>query len=84
MGFYSRHVRERVIYPHEERQANECLAFLLDLVKRRRFEMILPLGDVVTQLVCSRREEFQIRTPDRKTQQSFSQILIVESPSYDR
>lgn len=62
MGFYSRHVRERIVYPHEQNQADDCLAFLLDLVKRRRFEMIVPLGDVVTQRVCSRREEFQKHT----------------------
>lgn len=58
LGFYSRWVRERIVYPDEVRQPAACLAFLLDLARRRRFEMILPLGDVVTQLVCSRREEF--------------------------
>lgn len=58
LGFYSRFTRERIIYPSETRQPEQCLKFLMDLARRRRFEMILPLGDVVTQLVCSRREEF--------------------------
>lgn len=58
LGFYSRFIRERIIYPDEVRQPDRCIEFLLDLARRRRFEMILPLGDVVTQLVCSRRDEF--------------------------
>lgn len=58
LGFYSRFVRERVFYPDEVRRPQECVEFLLRLARRRRFEMILPLGDVVTQLVCSRRDEF--------------------------
>lgn len=58
IGFYSRWVRERVIYPDEVARPEQCVDFLLNLVKKRRFEMIIPLGDVVTQLVCSRRDEF--------------------------
>jgi len=58
LGFYSRLVRERIIYPDEVARPQECVEFLLDLARKRRFDMILPLGDVVSQLVCSRRDEF--------------------------
>ena len=57
-SFYSRSVRERIVMPSEVREPEACLAFLLDLVRRRRFEMIIPLGDVVTDLVSRNREEF--------------------------
>jgi predicted ATP-grasp superfamily ATP-dependent carboligase len=57
-AFYSRSVRERVVMPNEMTHPDACLSFLLDLVRRRRFEMIIPLGDIVTDLVCSRQQEF--------------------------
>jgi len=57
-AFYSRAVRERITMPNEYVQPKECQQFLLQLVKRRRFEMIVPLGDIVSDLVCQRREEF--------------------------
>jgi len=58
VGFYSRLCRERIIIPDQRTEPDQCRDFLLNLVKQRRFEMILPLGDEVTQIVCSRREEF--------------------------
>jgi D-aspartate ligase len=57
LGFYSRMCRERVIIPDQRRQPEMCREFLTNFIKRRRFEMILPLGDEVTQHICSQREE---------------------------
>jgi len=57
-AFYSRAVRERIIMPNEMIEPDACREFLLDLVRRRSFEMIVPLGDIVSELVCSRREAF--------------------------
>lgn len=58
-AFYYRKVRERVRMPNEVLEPQACLDFLLDLVRRRRFAMIVPLGDAVTELVCRQRDEFQ-------------------------
>lgn len=58
LGFYTRFCRERILMPNQSTEPDQCRDFLLDLVERRRFEMILPLGDEVTQIVCQAREEF--------------------------
>ncbi len=57
-SYYSRSVRERIAMPSEVHEPDACLAFLLRLVRRRRFEMIVPLGDIVTGLVSQHRDEF--------------------------
>lgn len=57
-AFYSRAVRERILMPNEVHEPEACQAFLLDLCRRRRFEMIVPLGDIVTELVCRKRDDF--------------------------
>lgn len=57
VGFSSRWVHERVRIPHQGREAEACGKFLLDLLRRRKFEFLLPLGDEATQVVASIREE---------------------------
>lgn len=57
-GFHSRFCRERIVMPDQRHAPDKCVGFLLDLVRRRRFEMILPLGDEATELVCRHRDEF--------------------------
>ncbi|MFO0973684.1 MAG: ATP-grasp domain-containing protein [Phycisphaerae bacterium] len=57
-GFYTRYTRERLLMPSQMREPQRCAEFLLNEVRRRRYEFILPLGDEVTQLVCERRDEF--------------------------
>ncbi len=60
--FYYRKVHERLRMPSESLEPDACLDFLLDLVRRRRFEMIIPLGDTVCELVGRRRDEFMRHT----------------------
>lgn len=58
VGFSTRYVHETVRMPDQIQQAAACGEFLLDLVRRREFEMILPLGDEVTQIVAAQRDAF--------------------------
>ncbi|MHC4671340.1 MAG: carboxylate--amine ligase [Planctomycetota bacterium] len=57
-AFYSRAVRERVHIPDGLNNPDKCSDFLLNFTKRRRFEMIVPLGDVFADMVSSRLDEF--------------------------
>lgn len=61
-SFYSRSIRERVIVPDNLARPQEYVDFLLALVKRRRFEMIVPLGDMPSELVARHRDEFMRHT----------------------
>ncbi len=56
--FYYRKVHERIRMPSEALEADACLDFLLDLVRRRRFDMMIPLGDTVCELIGRRRDDF--------------------------
>lgn len=47
--------------PDQIREPAACGEFLLELVQRREFEMIVPLGDEVTQIVAERRNAFAAR-----------------------
>jgi len=60
--FYYRKVHERIRMPSEALESEACLDFLLDLVRRRRFEMMIPLGDTVCELVGRRRDDFTRHT----------------------
>lgn len=60
--FYYRKVHERIRMPSEMLEPDACLEFLLDLVRRRHFEMMIPLGDTVCELVGRRRDEFMRHT----------------------
>jgi predicted ATP-grasp superfamily ATP-dependent carboligase len=57
VGFSSRWVHEKIRIPHQGREMDACRRFVLDLLKKRPFEMILPLGDEATQVVAGIREE---------------------------
>jgi len=57
-AFYSRAVRERISLPNVITEHEKCSNFLINLVRRRKFEMIIPLGDIFADLVSRRLNEF--------------------------
>lgn len=57
-AFWSKYVHEKVHIPNDVIEPEKCQQFLLDFVKKRKFEMIVPLGDGVTELVCQKRDAF--------------------------
>lgn len=59
VGFFSRFVHEKIRMPDQVREPAACGEFLLKLVQGREFEMILPLGDEVTEIVAERQDQFR-------------------------
>lgn len=55
-GFYSRHTRERVIYPPLLTQRQQCLEFLIEFLKKRSISMIFPLDHDMTAFLAEHQD----------------------------
>jgi predicted ATP-grasp superfamily ATP-dependent carboligase len=69
-GMYSKAVDEKLIYPSVESAKDECLAFLLDYVKNNAIEVLIPVGDIMTDLIAKYQDEFR----------KYTKLLL---PAYD-
>jgi len=58
-GFYSRCVRERLLYPSSEDEPEACLTFLLRYVARGHIDMLYPVGDSATEIVARHQDDFR-------------------------
>jgi len=58
-GMYSKAVDEKIIYPDVESHPNECAAFLLDYMKENNIEVLIPVGDVMTDLIARYQNKFR-------------------------
>lgn len=61
-GFFCRATNERVVYPSPERQPNECLKFLIDLLQQRDISLIIPMGHFMTEFIARHQGEFRKHT----------------------
>jgi predicted ATP-grasp superfamily ATP-dependent carboligase len=53
-GLYSRHVRERIVYPPPRRAPDRFVAALADAVRERRIDVVVPVtDDVIAPLVAA-------------------------------
>jgi predicted ATP-grasp superfamily ATP-dependent carboligase len=57
--FFSRYVSRRIIYPSPKKCPEEFLSFLLDIVKNRRFDLILTPEEFTSILVARHRKAFE-------------------------
>jgi len=57
-GMYSRAVDERLVYPPVDSEPQKCLDFLLDFLRKRDVSVLLPVGDVMTDLVAAHQHQF--------------------------
>ena len=58
LSFYSRYCRERIIYPSPKRDKG-FIDFLLDLVRAKRFDILLPVRSTVTPLIAQHAQKFE-------------------------
>lgn len=58
-GFFSKATKERIVYPSLEKQPDECLKFLLDLLQKRQISVMIPLGHFMTDFIAKHQDEFR-------------------------
>ena len=62
LGFYSRSVRERVIYPSPVDDPERCIAFLLRYLSRGHVDVLFPTDDAMTDLVARHQDAIRRHT----------------------
>jgi predicted ATP-grasp superfamily ATP-dependent carboligase len=58
LSFYSKFCRERIIYPTPNRN-EEFIDFMIDLVRSKKFDILLPVRSTVTPLIAEHAEKFK-------------------------
>ena len=58
VGFFSRYVRKRFLYPSPFTDEKNCISKLLDYVKKEKFDVTLVAGDQPTYLLSKNKELF--------------------------
>jgi predicted ATP-grasp superfamily ATP-dependent carboligase len=58
LSFYSRFCRERIIYPSPKRHKG-FIDFMLDLVRAKGFDILLPVRSTVTPLIAQHAQKFE-------------------------
>jgi len=58
-GFYCRATRERIVYPCPKHEPDACVAFLIDVLRKRQVSVLFPVGDVMTDLIARHQDEFR-------------------------
>jgi len=58
LTFFSRYVKRRVIYPSPEEYPNFFVSQMYDLVKMKKYEMIIPVRDATTILFSKYKNKF--------------------------
>lgn len=69
-GMYSRAVDEKIFYPSTEKEPEKGISFLLNYIKNNNVEVLIPVGDVMTDFIAKNQEEFR----------QYTHLLL---PSYD-
>ena len=57
LTFFSRYVKKRIVYSSPEKQSEQFLDELLKLVKKERYNMIIPVRDAITLLLAKYKDE---------------------------
>lgn len=69
-GMYSKAVDVKLIYPSAETNPIECIDFLLEYIRASDIKVVIPVGDVMTDLVAKHQDEFR----------KYTKLLL---PAYD-
>ncbi len=85
-GFYSRHCGERYLYPSPRFCIKEFQQWLLEFLRRRKIEMLFPLGHygaaAVSQIQDDVRERTLLLMPDHVTfQTAYAKISTMKTAS---
>ncbi|MEM3378395.1 MAG: ATP-grasp domain-containing protein [Candidatus Bathyarchaeia archaeon] len=70
-GFLSRYCKRRILYPSPERSKKRFLKFMLELVRRENFDLIIPVTDFTVIPIAEYKEDFEkyvkVATPSYET-----------------
>ncbi|MBI4101388.1 MAG: ATP-grasp domain-containing protein [Candidatus Nealsonbacteria bacterium] len=58
-GFFSKYAKSRVVYPDPEENEEAFLNFILQLVRRKKIEMIIPVSDKVLIPLAKHKKELE-------------------------
>lgn len=56
LSSFSKYVKKRIVYPSPENKESEFMSFIVDLIKREKYDMVIPVRDEIT-LLLSKYEE---------------------------
>jgi predicted ATP-grasp superfamily ATP-dependent carboligase len=57
-SFYSKYIKEHIIYPSPDKEQEAFKAFLLDYVKNSQIDLLIPVRDDITEILIRDRELF--------------------------
>jgi len=57
-GFFSKYCEKRFVYPNPLECTDEFINYLLDLVKKNKYEMIFPITDNTVLPIVLHKDEF--------------------------
>ncbi len=69
-GFLSKYTRNRILYPSPYEDKRKFVEFMLNLVKKGNYDLLIPVTDAVMIPILERRDEFE-------------KFLKIAGPSYD-
>lgn len=69
-GFLSKYCRHKILYPSPQRNVQEFLDYMLKLVKKEKYDLLIPITDFTT-------------IPLSKHKKKFDPYVTVAVPSYD-
>lgn len=55
---FSKYVKKKIVYPSAEKKPDEFVDFLLNLTKKEKYSMIIPVRDETTLLLSRNKNEF--------------------------
>ncbi|MCW3986027.1 MAG: ATP-grasp domain-containing protein [Candidatus Bathyarchaeota archaeon] len=71
IGFLSRYCKHRVLYSPPEKSKTKFVRSMLELVKRKRFDLLIPVTDFTVMPVSEHKEDFEkyvrVATPKYET-----------------
>jgi len=58
LSSYSRYIKKRIVYPSSATQPSQFIEYLLDLTKKEKYEIIIPVRDETTILLAKHKNAF--------------------------
>jgi len=82
-GFLSRYSKHRILYPSPERSKTRFVKSLLELVKREKFDLLIPVTDFTVMPISEHKEDFEkyvrVAAPEYETLlKAFDKALTVQ------
>ncbi|WP_319507388.1 ATP-grasp domain-containing protein [uncultured Methanolobus sp.] len=57
LSSFSRYVKKRIVYPSPKNNESEFISFIIDIAKKEKYDMIIPVRDEITLLLSKHKNE---------------------------